>query len=236
VSRTAAIPLAALAVALIAASAASAAPRAEGLAAQPLRVGEHLVARPRHASVALRRRPGGAVLVRADRRTIFGSPLVLGVTERRGPWVAVTSELLPNGRIGWVDTRRDVSLDLVRYELRADLSARRLDVFRGGRRVKRIAVAIGSATSPTPTGRFAVAEKLSGPSIGTAYGCCILGLTAHQPRPPAGWDRTRTWFVAIHGGGGIGAAVSAGCFHASEAELRYLMRTIPLGTPIVVRR
>ncbi len=37
--------------------------------------------------------------------------------------------------------------------------------------------------------------------------------------------------VAVHGGGGVGSAVSAGCLHASEPDLRYLMRAVPLGTP-----
>lgn len=66
------------------------------------------------------------------------------------------------------------------------------------------------------------------------YGCCILALTARQPRPPAGWSGSRTYFVATHGGG-IGRAVSAGCLHLDEAALRYLMRVVPLGTPVFVR-
>jgi hypothetical protein len=27
---------------------------------------------------------------------------------------------------------------------------------------------------------------------------------------------------------------SAGCLHATEAEIRYLMRTVPLGTPVLI--
>ena len=62
----------------------------------------------------------------------------------------------------------------------------------------------------------------------------LLGLTARQLHPPPGWSTSRPWFVAIHGGGGIGSALSAGCLHASEADLRYLLRTVPLGTPVQI--
>jgi lipoprotein-anchoring transpeptidase ErfK/SrfK len=104
---------------------------------------------------------------------------------------------------------------------------------RNGRLVRKIPVGIGAPGSPTPTGRFAVAEKMSGP-FGPAFGCCILALTARQPHLPHGWNRRITYYVAIHAGSGQGAAVSAGCLHATEAEVRYLMRTVPLGTPVEI--
>jgi lipoprotein-anchoring transpeptidase ErfK/SrfK len=59
-------------------------------------------------------------------------------------------------------------------------------------------------------------------------------LTARQPRLPAGWNRSITYYVAIHSGSGRGSAVSAGCLHATESDVRYLMRTVPLGTPVQI--
>src|SRR5262249_10248390 len=106
-------------------------------------------------------------------------------------------------------------------------------VLRAGRLVRTIPVGIGAADSPTPTGRFAVAEKLTG-SYGPALGCCILALTARPPRLPAGWNTKITYYVGIHSGTGQGAAVSAGCLHATEAEVRWLMRNVPLGTPVLI--
>ena len=88
--------------------------------------------------------------------------------------------------------------------------------------------------APTPTGRFAVEEKLDGAPYGGVYGCCILALSARQEYPPPGWNRAREWLIALHGGGGIGAAISAGCLHLETDALRYLMRTIPLGAPVFV--
>ena len=192
-----------------------------------------LAARPLHGSVVLRARPDGPGLVRVGPRGPLGGPLVFGVVGVRGRWLEVTTEALPNGRHGWVEFGRDVSVQPVEWSLRVSLSRRELEVARAGRLVRRIPVGIGAAGSPTPTGRFAVAEKVSGP-FGPAFGCCILALTARQPHLPPGWNTKITYYVAIHAGSGQGAAVSAGCLHATEPDVRYLMRSVPLGTPVEI--
>jgi hypothetical protein len=183
--------------------------------------------------LVLRLRPGGSV-VASLRTSMFGGPVVAGVVRWRGAWAGVESDALPNGVLGWVDTRTGVALKLVRTEIRVDLSARTLGLYRNARLLRRFPVAIGSTSSPTPTGRYAVAEKLPGPRFGRVYGCCILGLTAHQDRLPAGADPNDTYLIGIHGGSGIGQAVSLGCLHMTEPALRYLMRSVPLGTPVVI--
>jgi L,D-transpeptidase catalytic domain len=190
-----------------------------------------LAARPLHGSVVLRAEPGGRPLMRLGPRAPLGGPLVFGVVAVRGRWVEVTAEALPNGHFGWAEFGRDVSVQPVQWTLRASLSRRELYAVRDGRIVRRIPVGIGAAASPTPTGRFAIAEKVTGP-FGPAFGCCILALTAQQPWLPAGWNHSITYYVAIHAGSGQGSAVSAGCLHATEADVRWLMRTIPLGTPV----
>jgi hypothetical protein len=214
---------------------AAAAIAASHVAAPPTGTTAALSARPLHASVVLRARPGGRPLVRVGPRGPLGGPLVFGVVGVRGRWVEVTAEALPNGHHAWVEFGRDVAVRPVRWTLRASLSRRELYVSRDGRLVRTIPVGIGAPASPTPTGRFAVAEKVTGP-FASAYGCCILVLTARQPRLPAGWNTRITYYVAIHGGSGQGAAVSAGCLHATESDVRYLMRTVPLGTPVQISR
>ncbi len=201
-------------------------------AARPAHAPAHLVARPVHASVVLRAAPGGRPLVRVGPHTIFGAPVALGVVAVRGVWLKVTSEALANEHYGWVRRGRDVSVHPDAWALHAVLSRHEVFVLHHGRVVRTIRVAVGAAASPTPTGRYAVSEKLAGSRFGAAYGCCILGLTAHQPHPPAGWRRGVAYYVAIHGGSGIGENVSAGCLHARQADLRFLMRWIPLGTAI----
>ena len=58
-----------------------------------------------------------------------------------------------------------------------------------------------------------------------------FALSATQPNLPAGWTGGNR--IAIHGGP-TGAAVTAGCIHAAEADLSYLMRLVPLGTPVTI--
>jgi hypothetical protein len=194
-----------------------------------------LAARPLHGTVVLRAGPGGKALVRVGPRGPLGGPLVFGVVGVRGRWVELTAEALPNGHHAWAEFGRDVSVQPVRWALRASLSRRGLYVLRDGRLMRTIPVAIGAPGSPTPMGHFAVAEKVTGP-FGPAYGCCILALTARQPHLPPGWNTRVTYYVAIHAGSGEGSAVSAGCLHATEADVRYLMRTVPLGTSVQILR
>ncbi|TML18549.1 MAG: L,D-transpeptidase [Actinobacteria bacterium] len=199
----------------------------------------NLIASVRPGSVVeLRGRPFGRVLERLGSTTPFGSPRALGiVTTRRGRWLAVTDPTLGNGRLGWIDARAGgVHYSRTRLELEVDLSSRTLVVRRDGTTVRRFSVGVGRPGSPTPTGRFAVTDKLDGPAYSAYYGCCILALSATQPNLPAGWTGGNR--IAIHGTlspGDFGRAVSAGCVHAPDAELRYLMRTVPLGTPVVIR-
>jgi hypothetical protein len=179
------------------------------------------------APIALRTAPGGRVLARLGPRTRFGSPLVLGVGARRRGWVGLISPALPNGRLGWAKAR-GLRLSAIHYGIEVDLSRRELLLRRGGVIIRRVTVGIGRGVSPTPPGRYVVTDKLAGD---TDYGCCILALSGHQPRPPPGWRGEAR--LAIHGGA-LGA-VSAGCLHAGDVDLRFLMARVPLGTPVAVR-
>jgi hypothetical protein len=198
----------------------------------------HVIAQVRSGDVvALHSRPFGPVVARVGAVTPFGSRRALGVAGRRGRWLAVSEAGVAGNRLVWVDADSGGLRYLrTRLELDVDLSDRTLTVRRDRTVLRRISVGVGSSASPTPTGHFAVTDKLEGRKFSAAYGCCILALSAVQPNLPAGWtagDR-----VAIHGTlspSDFGRAVSAGCVHAPEVDLRYLMRIVPLGTPVVIR-
>jgi hypothetical protein len=196
----------------------------------------HLVAElPAGATVVVRDRPGGRAVARLPARTEFGSRQALGVLQRRDGWLGVSTTALANDRLGWVDpASQRLIYRRTSVELRADLSRRELSVLSDGKVLRRMSVTIGSPSSPTPTGRFAVTDKLRGSDFGSYYGCCILAISGRQTRLPAGW--TGGDLLAIHGGPtrAIGSQLSAGCLHAGEPELRWLMRRIPLGTPITI--
>jgi len=183
----------------------------------------------------LRSRPGGRALARLGPETEFGSPRVLGVLGRRAGWLRVLAPELPNGRSGWVPARA-VRLRRTDLALHVDRSARELTLRHRGRVLRRVRVAVGRAETPTPTGRFAVTDELRTRSPDSPYGCCAIALTGHQTRLLPDWpggDR-----LAIHGTPlpeTIGRAVSLGCLRASAADLRALMRRLPLGAPVFVR-
>ena len=216
-------------------AAALAAPRAPAPQPSPA----HVIAEVRAGHVvALRSRPSGPVVARLGATTRFGSRRTFGVVATRGGrWLAVTEPAAGRNRVVWVDARSSsLRYERTRLEVDVDLSHRTLTLRRDQAVLMRVRVGVGASDSPTPTGRFAVTDKLAGGSFSAAYGCCILALSAIQTNLPAGWsggDR-----VAIHGTlspSDFGQAVSAGCIHAPDADLRYLMRVVPLGTPVVIR-
>jgi hypothetical protein len=190
-------------------------------------------------TLALHSRPFGPVLARVGATTEFGSKRALAVVRTQpGRWLAVTEAGVGNNRVVWIDARAGgLRYARTALELVVDLSSRTLSVLRGGDVVRWFSVGIGRAGSPTPTGRFSVTDKLRGSAYSASYGCCILALSATQPNLPAGWTGGNR--VAIHGtlsSSDFGRAVSAGCVHASDRDLHYLMRTVPLGTPVLIRQ
>jgi hypothetical protein len=194
------------------------------------------VARVKGDAVAYSSSPGGAALGSLAARTEFGSPRLLHVARRRGPFLGVPAPERPNDRLAWIDSRRGVSLRRTAVSLRVDLSRRLLRVYRGRVAVARIAIGVGAAGSPTPPGRFAVTDKLPGARFSSSYGCCILALSGNQPNTPAGW--TGGTRLAIHGAASSspgGTAASAGCLRAADKDMRFLMRAVPLGAPVMVR-
>lgn len=198
----------------------------------------HLIAYVRRdSSVTLRQRPDGPALADVTSRTPFGSPRALGVARREGPWLGVTEAGYGANRLVWIDARAGgLRYAHTRDEIDVDLSSRTLVLRRNGAVVRRLSIGIGRPGSPTPTGRFAVTDKLPGRAYSSYYGCCILALSATQPSLPAGWRGGNR--IAIHGtpsASDFGRAVSAGCLHASDSDLRFLMRSVPLGTPVVIR-
>ena len=119
-------------------------------------------------------------------------------------------------RFGWIDAQSGgVTYSRTRLDVEVDLSSRTLVVRRDGVVIRRATVGVGRLGSPTPTGHFAVTDKLSGPAYSAYYGCCILALSATQPNLPAGWTGGNR--VAIHGtpsASDFGRAVSAPLYPA----------------------
>jgi len=207
------------------------------IAAPPeLAVTTILKVRPGHV-VRMHAHPGGKLLFRVLPKTVYGRRLILSVTHRHGAWAAVPTFLVPNGRRAWVRvSRRTFVVRRTRWRLSADLGARTVTVLHGAQRVRTLRVAIGARSTPTPPGTYAVTDKLSGRGFGSSFGCCILALSGHQPKVRTGSVDGR---LAIHGTDRpdlVGARASQGCLRARDRDVRWLMRTVPVGTQVTIRR
>jgi lipoprotein-anchoring transpeptidase ErfK/SrfK len=144
----------------------------------------------------LRTAPAGRVVARVGVRTEFGSDRVLGVTGRRSGWLRVLAAERPNGASGWIRAGA-ARLGTTDVSIHVDRSARALTIRRASRVVRRMPVAVGRPDTPTPTGRFAVTDRLRTSDPASPYGCCALALSGHQTQLLPGWpggDR-----LAIHG-------------------------------------
>lgn len=173
-------------------------------------------------------------------RDLWGGPTTLSVLTVQGAWVEGLSgsqqsdgpARLDNVPI-WVP-RDEVVLSWTRYRIDISLGAHRLWLVHAERAVSSWVVGTGALSSPTPTGRFEVVDKVPGADFGPSYGCCVLGLSALENRGAMAGGQ-----VAIHGTdrtASIGASLSNGCVRGTDAMLRELSRRAPLGAPVFIAR
>lgn len=151
-------------------------------------------------------------------------------------WLDVLLPKRPNGLRGWIPADV-VRLRTTRLRIVIDLSERRLRLLRGGRRIHAAPVAIGKAGTPTPVGRFAIAELVRTGVPGAFLGPVVFPLT--------GYSETLNEFaggngrVAIHGTSLpelIGTRASHGCIRLRNRDVVRLSRIVRPGTPVLIRR
>jgi L,D-transpeptidase-like protein len=186
--------------------------------------------------IELHTSPGGAAFEQVGDRTEFGSTRAYWIERVKGPWFGVPTPDLPNGRLAWIrDDRSELSVSQTHFWIRADLSRHRLELHYAKRLLNRFPVTVGSETSPTPLGNYAVTDGLVGRGLGPWYGCCVLALSGHQDHLPPGWIGGNR--IAIHGTpGSVGGADSHGCLRASDPNMISLFARVPLGTPVFIHQ
>jgi len=190
---------------------------------------------------AARIRPGSGrtLQVVGTRAPWWGGPNVLLVLDARvvdgTGYVKVLLKRMPAGSKGWIRADR-VALRHTAQRVVVDLSDRTVMVQRNGRNVLRARVIVGAPATPTPTGLFAVDAPVDLPG-GNELGRRILAITAYSrklARYQGGIPQ-----IAFHEyeqlGAPLGVAASHGCIRMSRATLRTLRRSIPRGTPVLIR-
>lgn len=183
---------------------------------------------------AMRTRPGGHAVAELEPKTSFGSPTYVLIRHVKGRWLGVINTAAGNNRLGWIRSS-GVELGRDAWLIHAHLARHQLDIYRAGRLVEHFLIATGKPTAPTPTGLFAVTDRLTTGDPAGPYGCCILALSAKAPHKISGWDGGNR--IAIHSTpetDSIGYSVSHGCMRLTLAEGEWLIRHIPLATPVRV--
>ncbi len=184
--------------------------------------------------------PGGrTVTVLQTTAPLGGGPTVLLVTGSRRvdgrEWVHLRLPVRPNGVQGWVPAGA-VRINQTRLRIVIDQSERRLVLYRAGRPVLSVPVAIGTPQTPTPDGRFAVAEMIRTRTPGAFLGPIVFPLTGYSNtlNEYAGGNGR----VAIHGTSLpalLGTRASHGCIRVGNRWIVRLSRMVRPGTPVQIR-
>jgi lipoprotein-anchoring transpeptidase ErfK/SrfK len=184
---------------------------------------------------------GGRVFARFGRLNANGVPTIFSIRGARVDAHCVPRTYLvqipkrPNGVTGWVPARH-VDVERIRTRILVDLSEKRVTLFRGGKRVLSATAAIGSAATPTPTGRFYVNQRLIPTDPSGPFGPGAVGISAFS-NVLTGW--TQGGPIAIHGTNApwsIGKAVSNGCIRLPNVTLKEVFAQALSGTPVLIRR
>jgi lipoprotein-anchoring transpeptidase ErfK/SrfK len=169
------------------------------------------------------------------RRTVLP---VLERAEGRGgtEWVRVPLGERPNGSSGWVPrwvTRRRP----LEWAVRVDLSDRRARIYRDGRLVRNFRVVVGAKRTPTPRGRFYIMDRVK-LSEAWARGTWAFATSAFSTvhfHFAGGRGQ-----IAMHARGSLsaplGTASSTGCIRFANGDIAWLIKRLPLGTPLEIVR
>jgi lipoprotein-anchoring transpeptidase ErfK/SrfK len=185
------------------------------------------------------RTPGGTVAARFGAKNVNGYPTVFGIlgavvrSDCTPRWYRVQVPLKPNGETAFVRARALIVLT-VPTRIVVDVSQRRLTLFRNGKRELTATVAMGSPSTPTPTGRFYVNQRLVPTDTRGPFGPGAIGISAFS-NVLTGWAQGGP--VAIHGTNepwSIGHAVSNGCIRLPNATLQRVFRETLAGTPVII--
>lgn len=208
---------------------------------RPLRDGRLSYAATALRPLAVRRTFAGPARKRFGTRNVNGVATVFGVLAARvdrscrATHYRVQLPIRPNGVTGWVRAA-DVRVRVVHTRIAVDLSQRRVTLFRDGRVVMVMTAAIGSPSTPTPTGRYYVNQRLLAPNPTGDFGPGAVGISAFSPV-------LRNWAqggpIAIHGTNApdmTGFAVSHGCLRVRNSDIERLLRLAEEGTPVAIRQ
>jgi lipoprotein-anchoring transpeptidase ErfK/SrfK len=205
--------------------------------------GVNLIAEATGPQVAVYETPSGAT---APKMTLQNPWLLNGEADKAIPqvflveeqrpdgWVRVLLPERPNGSSGWI-RQSDLKITQNPYHMRVDLGVHKISVFSGTEEMYSGPVAIGTAQTPTPPGKYYVRVLLQTPDPKSVYGPYAYGLSAHSEVLTEfnGGDGE----VGVHGNNDssvLGKSVTHGCVRMDNDQITKLSKLLPLGTPVEI--
>lgn len=169
--------------------------------------------------------------------TFRGNRLVVRVLQgsEGDEWALVELPVRPNGSRGWIRTE-NFNRSTVRHHVLIDVSDRLVALFDGDDLVTYTRAIVGKSTTPTPTLRGFIVEKLpnhSQQNASAVLGDWILMLSFFSEALSSfsgGLPR-----IALHGTHipeRVGEALSNGCIRIPNNIIEVIARTAPLGTVV----
>jgi hypothetical protein len=197
------------------------------------------------APVEARAAPSGRPVARIPALAVWnrGPVGLLVLAERRMPggalWLRIRLPFRPNGASAWIPANV-VRFETTPWRIVVSVDARTVTLERRGRPVDVFRAVVGAPRTPTPTGLYAVSERVKQPDPHAFYGPWVLLLTAYSntlQRFDGGPGQ-----VSIHGRAGaslrdpLGTALSHGCIRIDNSPVDLLARVAVEGTPVLIRR
>jgi lipoprotein-anchoring transpeptidase ErfK/SrfK len=167
-------------------------------------------------------------------RSDYRLQVVLAVGQATGSdgtaWFKLNLPMRPNGTVGWIPAAA-AALKPTQSRIVVHRGLRRIELFRGGKRLLHAKVAVGAPGRETPLGEFYVTARFVPDDP-------FLGAFALET---SAYSRLTEWpgggKVGIHGTSKpwlLGQAVSHGCVRVSNQTALALERLAPVGTPISI--
>jgi lipoprotein-anchoring transpeptidase ErfK/SrfK len=125
----------------------------------------------------------------------------------------------------------------IAYQVKIDISSRLATIYRNGKVARRFRVVVGAPSTPTPTGRWYVVDRMR-LRTSWAYGKWALATSAFSrvlKRFEGGQGQ-----VALHARGLLsappGTAASHGCVRFRDGDVAWMAAHVPNGTQILIQK
>ena len=169
-----------------------------------------------------------------DNPTWEGLPGVYLVQQEWGDWLEVQVSMRPNESTAWI-RKADVSIRQTQFRILINLSDRRLVAYDGAQPILDTTVAVGTGSTPTPTGNYFVDGTVAVADPSGPYGAYQMSVAAFSDVHYSFGGGIGQ--IALHGTNNpalLGTPASNGCVRMTNEDITLLANAAPTGTPVQI--